>query len=198
MSQTERKGKYNRPLSEDEMQQVFKVGAMLSIGAVVFMGLTTILVHTETIRLYPSSMSVEIVRGYAGRVEYALRYQTLLVSWLLFNVLATIYGRLSTKSINPLDSTTEDQVTAHKMILTNSFEQIVISVFAQLIFVSFASPEAILKFIPAVNIIQFVGRIAFFAGYPLKRAFGFQCSIVPNIVLVLYSLYKFFSFLGMY
>ena len=174
---------------------MFRNGAILSAAAFLFMGLFTLLVHLETIKLYPASMTVETVRGFSFRIEYALRYQTLLVTWLLFNVMATIFGRLSTKAINPLDSSSEENVQVHKNILTNTVEQTLVSVFAQLIFVSFASPEAVLKFIPLINIIFFIGRIAFFFGYPLKRALGFQMTVVPTIVLVIYNFVKFFSFI---
>lgn len=197
MSQHEAKG-YNRPLSREEEKRVMRNGGILAAMAVVFMTTMTVLVHFDHIRLYPSSVTEEIIKGYAGRVEFALRYQTLLVFWLMFNVLTTIYVRITTMAINPLNEKSELQVQAQKNILTNSYEQIVLSVFAQLIYISFASPECILKTIPLVNFIQFVGRIAFFTGYPLKRAFGFLCTSIPTTILVLYDMYKFLSFLGFY
>jgi len=194
MSQSEHKSKYNRPMSDDEMQQLLKTGIMLLAGAFVFMGVVTLLVHFETVALYPSSMNVDMLRGFAGRAEYALRYQSLLVAWLVFNVFATIGGRYQFKAFNPLDETKEDKVQMHKNILTNSFEQITISVFAQLILVSFATPEAILKYIPLINMLQFIGRIAFFFGYPYKRSFGFSTTAMPNVVMVTYIIYKFITF----
>lgn len=195
MPQTDNKGKHNRPMSAEEEKQLIRTASIMIASAIILMGVLTLLVHLETIKLYPSTMNVDLVKGYAGRLEYAFRYQTLLVSWLVFNILATIGGRFKSKALNPLDETTEEKVQIHKNILTNSFEQILVSVIAQLIFVSFASPESVLKFIPLINIIQFIGRICFFVGYPMKRAFGFQCSILPNIVLVIYDLSKFVSFL---
>lgn len=192
---TENANIFNRPMTKAEEKEVVKTGAILVVSSLLFMSVFALLVHFETIRLYPSTMNVDMVKGYAGRVEFTLRYQTLLVSWLLFAILNTIYGRLTNMAINPLDETKEPIVQSRKNILTNSLEQIVLSLFSQLIFVSFASPEAILKVIPLVNIIQFVGRITFQIGYPLKRAFGFQCSQLPTIFLVLYNLYKFFAFL---
>lgn len=192
------KKNYNRPLGAEEEKRVIKNGSILFVSSLIFMGALTALVHFDAIKLYPSSMNTEMVKGYAGRIEYTFRYQTLLAIWLMFNILATIQVRLSNMAINPLDEKSEQRVHMVKNILTNSFEQIVLSVLAQLIFVSFAAPECILKVIPLVNVIQFVGRIAFFAGYPFKRSFGFTCTMLPTMALVVYDAYKFVSFLGLY
>lgn len=197
MSQFEQKN-LNRQQSTAEERSLIKNGSILAVLAITFMGVMSVLVHFEAIKLYPSSVNAELIKGYAGRVEFTLRYQTLLVFWLAVNVLITIYGRLISMAINPLNEQSEQHVQAHKNILTNSYEQIVLSVFAQLIFISFASADCILKTIPLVNIIQFIGRITFFAGYPLKRSFGFLCTSAPTLILVVYNMYKFISFLGMY
>lgn len=183
-----------RSLTPEEERQVFKTGFILSGGAITFMVASLLLVAYDVINLYPSKMNADILKGFAPRVEYALRYQTLLVSWLLFNVLITIYGRLTTRALNPLDEKTETSVQMIKCILTNSLESIVLSVFLQLIFVASAQPESVLKYIPLINIIQFVGRIAFFAGYPLKRAFGYMCTVWPNVILCAFNIYKLGEF----
>lgn len=189
---------YKRPLSEDDIKRVMKIGLILSLSAIVFMLGFAVLVHYDAVKLYPETTKVESLKGFASRVEYALRYQTLLVFWLTFNILATIYGRITTKALNPLDEKTEEKVQLFKNILTNSFESIVVSIFSQLIFVSFAEPAVILKFIPLINIVTFIGRVAFFAGYPLKRAFGYHCTLVPNTILTIYNMVKLGSFLGIY
>lgn len=198
MSTDERSKAYNRPLTAEDRRRVIKVGFILSASALVFMVGLVLLIEYELLSLAPKNMRAETLKGFASRVEYALRYQTLLVFWLLFNVMFTIYGRLTTMALNPLDEKTEQRVQLFKNVLTNSFESIVISVFSQLIFVSFAEPATILQYIPYVNIVQFVGRVAFFAGYPLQRAFGYQCTALPNLVLNIYNLYKFGSFVGIY
>lgn len=188
----------NRPMTVEETRRFKKTAFVLAVSSLVFMAGLAVLVHTDAVKLHPKSISAEALKGFAARLEYALRYQTLLVFWLMFNIVATIYGRITTKALNPLDEKTESNVQLFKNILTNSFESVVVSVFSQLIFVSFAEPACILKTVPLVNIIQFIGRVAFFAGYPLKRAFGFQCTIVPNIILSIYNLFKLGSFLGIY
>lgn len=178
--------------------QFKKIAGGLAIAAFIFMGSFLLLVQVDVIKLYPSSSSAETLNTFGEKAEFAFHYQTLLVLWLIFNVFVVIYGRMIHKSINPLETKTEEYIQIYKNTLTNSFETIVISVMAQLVFISFASPTAVLKFIPMVNIIQFIGRIAFLAGYPFYRSFGFLCTIIPSIVLVLYSVFKLGSFIGMY
>lgn len=177
---------------------MFKVGMILMGSATIFMIGFFALTHYDITRLHPKSTTPEKLQGFASRVEYALRYQSLLVFWLVFNILATIFVRLSTLAINPLDETTEHRAQMMKFILTNSFESIVVSIFSQLIFVSYAEPVTVLKYIPLINIIQFVGRVAFLAGYPLRRAFGYHCTSLPTLVLTVYNLYKLGSFLEVY
>lgn len=184
-----------RSLTPAEVKQVMRTGLILSVGAIAFMIVSLVLVGFDIVNLYPNKMNADILKGFAARTEYTLRYQTLLVTWLLANVLITIYGRITTKALNPLDENTETSVQMIKCILTNSFESIIISVFSQLIFVTFAEPAAVLKFIPLINIIQFIGRLAFFAGYPLKRAFGYMCTIWPNIILCAFNTYKLGEFM---
>lgn len=187
-----------RSMTNEELRKIRQNGAILAASSIVFMGILTLLVHYDGVKLYPSTMTEEILKGFAARVEYALRYQTLLAFYLLFNIMATIFGRLTRGALNPLDEKTETRVQREKNILTNSFESIVLSVFSQLIFVSFAAPGCILKCIPLINVLHFVGRIAFHIGYPLKRSFGYSATIIPTTVLNFYNLYKFVSFLGLY
>lgn len=127
-----------------------------------------------------------------------MRYQTLLYLWLVFNVNAVIYVRLSRKAINPLVDSTEKHAQMIKNILTNSFEQIITSSFLQLAFASFADPVLVMKIIPAVNVVQFIGRIAFFFGYPYYRTFGVSLTMSPNLLMLCYNLYRFGAYLNFY
>lgn len=188
----------SRPMTSEEVKKVFKSGTILASSALAFMILMFVLVQQEIIRLHPSKVDEDSLASFGDRMQYTIRFQFLWVLWLLINIIGTIYVRLTTFSIDPLNSSTEGNVQAMKNILTNSLESFILSAFAQYVFVSFASPLTVLKYIPLVNIIQFVGRFAFTAGYPLKRAFGYQCTIITNLCLVLYDLYAFGSFLGMY
>lgn len=183
-------------LAEDK--KIMKLGIIMMISALIFMVGLVVLVEKNLLTLHPKNMRVETLKGYGARIEYSFRYQTLLTFWLLFNVFATIFARFKANALNPLEEKTEERVQGIKNVLTNSFEQVVISLFSQLIFVSFAEPITILKYIPLINVIQFIGRVAFFAGYPLKRGFGFHCSLLPNVVLNCFNLYKLGSFMEFY
>lgn len=183
------------PINWDDFR---KLALVLSIGALMFLTGFYLLVCYDVVRLYPKGWTEDKLRGFSLKAEYTLRYQSLLIFWLLFNVLATIYGRISNLAVNPLDDRTEPRVQMFKATLSNSYEQILISVMSQLIFVSFCDSSMVLKYIPFVNIIQFIGRIAFFAGYPMKRGFGFLLTVAPNLVLTVYNIYMLGSFVGLY
>lgn len=156
------------------------------------------LVMNDTLKLYPSTIKLESLKGFNSRAEFALRYQTLLYAWLVFNVYSVIYVRITKKALDPLVATTEKHAQKQKNILTNSFEQIIISSFLQLIFVSFAEHSYTLKLIPAVNLVQFIGRIAFFLGYPLYRTLGVTLTLTPNLLMLIFNLYKLGAYLGVY
>lgn len=194
MASTDRTSK---SITEDN-KRIIKNGSLLAVGAAIFMLSLFLMVYYDIVRLYPKSMKEETLKGFAARVEYTLRYQTLLLFSLVFCVMATIYVRVTTMSLNPLDERTESRVQGAKNILTNTLESIIISIFNQLIFVTYAQPVVILKYIPYLNIVLFVGRATFFAGYPLKRSFGYMSTIIPNLILMFINLYYFGSFIEIY
>lgn len=187
-----------KPLRGNELARLMRIATFAFIAALIFLGSTFYFVFNDKLRLYPSSIKLESLRGFNSRAEYALRYQTLLLGWIVFNIHTVIFVRLTRKALNPLVDSTEKHAQMQKNILTNSFEQIVLSVLLQLAFVSFADPSYTLRLIPAINIVQFVGRIAFFAGYPMYRTFGITCSLFPNTGLLVYNLYKLGSYMGYY
>lgn len=187
-----------RPLRKDELIKLRKVAgaaillANLAIGGLIYACLN------DQIRLYPASFKPESLTGFTSRAEYALRYQTLLLAWLMFNIIAVMKVRLTKKAINPLVDSTEKHTIEIKNILTNSYEQITLSILSQLAFVSFATPAMTLKLIPLANFVQFFGRICFFFGYPMYRTFGFSLSLTPNMLLVGYNLYRLGQFYKLY
>lgn len=164
----------------------------LIIGGVVYFALN------DTMKLYPNTIKLDALRGFNSRAEYSLRYQTLLYLWLVFNVHAVMYTRLTKKALNPLVDSTEKHAQMQKNILANSFEQIVTSSFLQLAFASFADATLVMKLIPAVNVVQFLGRIAFFVGYPMYRTLGFSLTMTPNLLMLGYNLYRFGAYLNLY
>lgn len=193
-----RKSSAPKPLKSSELARLKQVATFAFVVALTFLGGVFYLVLNDKLKLYPHNINLESLRGFSSRAEYAFRYQTLLVAWLTFNVHSVIFARLTRKAINPLVESTERHAQEQKNILTNSFEQIVLSCLLQLTFVSFAEHSYTLKFIPAINLVQFIGRIAFFFGYPLYRTFGFTLTMLPNTLLTAYNLYKLGSYLSFY
>lgn len=181
-----------------ELATLIRVAQVAFLFSLVVIGGVAYFAHHDVIRLYPRKFDASSLKGFNSRFEYCLRYQTPLFLWLVFNINAVIYVRLTRKALNPLVESTEKQAQMQKNILTNSFEQIMTSVFLQLAFASFADPETVLKFIPAINCVQFVGRIAFFLGYPYYRTLGVSLTLTPSLMMLCFNVYRFGAFLGFY
>lgn len=187
-----------RPPRGSEMAKLVRIAQFAFFLSLVFLAGFYYLVMNDLVKLYPNSIKLESLKGFSSRAEFALRYQTLLFVWLIFNIHSVIYTRLTTKALNPLIESTEKLAQKQKNILTNSFEQILVSSLLQLIFVSFAEHIYTLKLIPAINIVQFIGRIAFLLGYPWYRTFGFTLTLLPNTLLAGYNLYKLGVYMNFY
>lgn len=185
-----------------------KLNLLASFVAACFITGVVFLAVYDLVKFYPKMLTPISLKGYSSRAEYALRYQVLQLFWLLCNTYFVTYGKYLVRPRNLLASPTKDKLPNDaetkirlkelRNVLNNSFEQLFISFFSQLIFVSFAQPDVILKLIPVINIIQLFGRIAFFAGYPKYRGFGFTLSILPNTGLVFYAVYRLGIFVKLY
>lgn len=189
---------YQRPIRGQELKKLMRVAFAAGLAASLLLIVSFLLCHHDKLKLYPSDVNPELLKDFASKVEFTLKYQVLLVLWLVINVHIVIYHRLSRGALNPLTECTEHLAQASKLILTNSCEQILISFFTQLIFVAHADGACVLKVIPWFNLIQFIGRIAFFAGYPLYRTFGISLSLWTNTIMTFYNIYKFGGFLNLY
>lgn len=185
---------YTRDTNQMDMGIVLVLGTAGTIFCAGFI----MLVYYDLIQLYPSGWTHEMLKGFALKAEFSIRYQSLLMFWLLFNICITMFARNKTQALNPLNQETELRVQIFKNILTNSYESILLSSISQLIFTSYADSATVLKYIPLVNILMFIGRVAFFAGYPLKRGFGVICTLIPNTALCCYNMLKLIQFLGFY
>lgn len=177
-----------------EMKRLRFVASCAFLASTALEGGLLYLAYNDKLKLYPSSLKPESLKGFTSKAEYALRYQVLLFAWLFFNMISVIFVRFKYQALNPLESS-EKYVQGTKNILTNSFEQIFLSVFLQLAFVSFADASLTLKLIPLINICQFYGRITFMLGYPMYRTFGFMSTLLPNILLLGFNLYRFGQYL---
>lgn len=194
-----RKASSARPIRGSELARLMRIAAFAFIASLIIIAGVYYLVMNDLLVLYPKSVKLDTMKGFNLRAEYTLRYQTLLYLWLIINIHMVIYVRITKKALNPLVESTEKHAQKFKNILTNSFEQILLSCFLQLAFVSFADTHSYtLKLIPAINIVQFVGRIAFTVGYPYYRTLGVSLSMTPNLLMLIHNLYKLGSYLDLY
>lgn len=191
----------NRTKISEEDRKVYRIAMMLIAASTVILLGSFFLVYYDKISIHAAPENIDSFNNnILERLLYTFKYQTLLIFWLLFNVLATIFVRIRSMSIDPLNEDTESHppLVGMKNILTNSLESIFICVMSQIIYVCFAHPVYVLKFIPLVNYLVFIGRITYMLGYPMKRSFGYHLTGWPNIALNVYNLYKFGSFAHFY
>ena len=181
-----------------ELQKLMRIAMLAFIFSSSLIGGIIYFALNDTIKLYPSQIRQDALKGFNSRAEYSIRYQTLLYFWLIISIFNVMYVRVTKKALNPLVDSTEKHAQMQKSMLTNSLEQILISSFLQLGFASFADASLVLKLIPAVNFVQFFGRIAFFFGYPLYRTLGFTLSMSPNLLMLGFNLYKMGAYIGLY
>lgn len=186
----ERISTYNRSTSGEQNKRQMKIAVLLSILGALLAICLAFLIYKDIISLHPKSMKPEALKSFVSKLEYTVRYQALLACWLLFAVFATMFGRAKNKALNPLELGTEGSIQSYKNILQNSLEQIVIAVLGQFAFISYAEPSTVLKFIPLINILLLIGRIAFFVGYPLKRGVGMGITTFINTALIIYVIYR--------
>lgn len=139
-------------------------------------------------------MGATTLTNYGERLEFTAKFLTLGAFWMLFNVYLVIFQRVTTNTLDPMGGQ-EDNLKKQANILQNSLEQFVISTTAQICLVAFLNEKYTLRTIPWVNWTFFLGRIFFWLGYPNKRAFGIFCSLIPNVGMVGFCLYKFMEHL---
>lgn len=172
-----------------EYEPHFKTAYYLIGAAVGVMLVSFLLVCYDVVSFAPAVGTRNFSQNFGDKLQFTLKYQTLLVAWMVFNVMATIFVRIKNMAVNPLDDEPEKIVIPMRMILTNSLESIFISSLSQMIYITFVSTESVLKYIPLVNLLQFIGRIAFMYGYPMKRAFGYWLTLWPNLILNVINIY---------
>lgn len=120
-------------------------------------------------------------KTYATKLEFTVKYWLLPLIWLKLNIYLVILKRVPSRAVNPLDGH-ERIVEGVKNILTNTLEQMVASLVMQSILISFLTVDEVVKFVPLINVLFFVGRITFWLGYPLLRTFGFMTTSLPTSV----------------
>lgn len=179
---------------EREKVRAYVAGAQpLVAGGLLFLLLATFLLLTDKVNLSGRTKIHELV-DFGSKLQFLSRYAVLHASWLLFAMFYVISFRAATPAVNPMSGYEHLTLAANK-IFSNSIEQSMISIFTQFALITFAEPHHLLRLIPLLNMLYLVGRIAFFAGYPKRRAFGFTVNVVPIAVVNVYVFFKFIAFL---
>jgi len=177
------------PLREQQ-----KRASIASLVCFVFIGILSFVIFDDQYLNLGLNLGVNNsvqISSYWHKLEFVVCYQTIGISWILFNMFYVISKRCNTKAIDPLDKEAEEEVAVAKNIMQNSIEQFLMSAFAQIISISFLDKSILIKVIPLINLLFVLGRVTFWLGYPKYRTFGFMCSAIPNTLLINYNLIKF-------
>lgn len=116
---------------------------------------------------------------YATKLEFTVKYWLLPLIWFKVNIWLVIMKRIPSQAINPL-SGHENIVEPVRNILSNTLEQMIGSLVMQCSLISFLSKDEVVKVIPIINVLFFLGRITFWLGYPRFRTFGFVMTDFPT------------------
>ena len=161
-------------------------GALLTLGFLVWVLWTGRLSLTGGIQ-------TDKLSGFGSKLEFTLRFLILPALWLLISDLLVMIARCSNKqeALDPLNER-EDLVEVPNNVLRNSMEQALLSLLAQLSIISYLSAADVARVIPLLNVTFFVGRVAYYIGYPKLRSFGFSLTFAPTAAALLFVGYKFF------
>jgi len=177
---------------ENPIKQALRRATAGSVVCVLFIAILAIIILDDKyLNLNFGSNYAMQISSYWHKLEFVLCYQSLAISWILFNMFYIIAKRIKSGTGDPLEGNSDPGVQEAKNIMQNSIEQFLMSAFAQIICISFMDKSLLIKVIPMVNILFLIGRITFWLGYPKYRTFGFMCSAVPNTLIINYNLIKF-------
>jgi len=121
----------------------------------------------------------------ADRVLFTLKWQSLSMLTLLWGIRQVGRIRFSSKAIDPTHPQADALVDVPKRYLQNTLEQLIFSIFGQLILSIHLTNQAP-RVIPVLVCLFVIGRIMFWIGYsrdPMKRAPGFFMTFAPNLAM---------------
>lgn len=172
-----------------DMSLHVKVAFFLGLVSASFLtSVAVYLVQTGDFLILPPK-PVYYPQSFASKLEFTARYWIFGVVWILFSMthvmMRRIYG-----AMNPLAGT-EGIVVRANNILTNSLQQFFASTIVQVSVITYLSGDEIVRCIPIMNVMYFVGRAAYWFGYPKYRTFGFCVTFFPTIIVAAYTLFKF-------
>ena len=135
---------------------------------------------------------VPVSTDLASRLAFALRCSLPMVVVLFAAIVLVAIKRAATAAVNPL-SGNEGIVQLEKNVLSNTFEQFVISFTLMMIAATYLDSPQMLKLLPLYSFLFVVGRILFRIGYginPLFRTVGMSITFNATIIIfgvVIYS-----------
>jgi len=121
----------------------------------------------------------------ADRVLFTLKWQSLSILTLLWAFRQVERIRFTTIAIDPTHPQADALVDVPRRYLQNTLEQLIISIFGQVILSIHLTNQAP-RVIPVLVCLFVLGRIMFWIGYsrdPLKRAPGFFTTFAPNLIM---------------
>ncbi|XP_052765553.1 transmembrane protein 79-like [Mya arenaria] len=121
----------------------------------------------------------------SDRLIFTLQWQALSVLTLLFALRGVAQKRYGTKAMDPLNGNNENAVKFEARFLQNTLEQLILSVFGQLVLCTHLT-EATPRVIPVLVCLFVIGRAIFWMYYkkaPLKRATGFLLTFIPSMLI---------------
>jgi hypothetical protein len=180
-----------RPVNPAE----FTVGEKRAAGIAILVGI--IFVSVLTYLAYYGNLEVLrpkqkiYLSTFSAKLEFTARYWPLGLLWLILNIHLIILRRVTTKAGNPMAGH-ENIVEQPVRIFTNSMEQFVMNAFAQVSLLPFLDVDQVVRVIPLMNALFFIGRLLFWIGYPKLRSTGFICGLLPVTMVTYFALKDLF------
>jgi len=169
--------------------QYTRRGLFLTAFATAFLSFFVYLV-IDDILTFSGPMKAQDLSDFASRLKFLFRFQTLNLFWLMFCMYWVISKRMGTPAVERVIE--YDHLTAlAQRHFTNTIEQYLMSLLSQLILITYLDASNIIRYIPAINVLFFIGRFTFWIGYPKHRTFGFMINNFALLATVAYNLYKF-------
>ena len=183
---TKRREKYR---SDFTLWERFLYGGIFTLAAaVVCFGLLS-LVYTGRLRIFFPKHNLDL-NTFSEKMEFAARYWFIGLFWLYFTTHIVVFRRFVCKAINPL-SGNDDLVEESVNINTNSIEQFIQNVVAQICIIANLEGGKVIQVIPMMNVFFLLGRICFWFGYPKYRAFGMTMTMFPTSLAIYFCLHNF-------
>ncbi|KAI1279040.1 hypothetical protein HDE_14117 [Halotydeus destructor] len=164
------------------------VGILMLVGFGIIGG-SYHLVNTGVLKLGGATQAATL-KNFSAKAEFTVRYWILPMVWIVLAIFNVGRGRGKHNALNPLTAN-EPLVQVQKNILTNSIEQTLFTFGVQLSMLPYLTADQVLKFIPLINVLFFVGRFLFAIGYPNYRSTGFGMTHFPTLFACMWTFYKF-------